>query len=103
MRLVVVSLLAGCLVGCSSVPNCGTWEDSMDCQIRNDRARIAEKIRVEAPERMRQAEARAKQEAVLLKEREAQERANPELRDIRIKRLQGYVVCEKYTTYTACK
>jgi hypothetical protein len=103
MKLIGTLLLAGSMVGCSSVPNCGTWEDNTNCRVRNERARFAEQFRIEEPERMRQAEARAKQEAVLLKEREAQERANPELRDIRIKRLQGYVVCEKYTTYTACK
>ena len=99
MRLVVASLLVGCLVGCSSVPNCGTWEDSMHCRIRNDNAQRMARIEAEMPELMRQAEANIKARQ---REREAMEYAerwhNDQLRK------QGYVVCEQRSAKVlACK
>ena len=92
MRLVVASLLVGCLVGCSTV-------DPYQTKAYQERARIMKEIEADMPEAMRRAEAREKARQAELKAIEyAEQWHNDQLRK------QGYVVCEQRSAKVlACK
>ena len=101
MRLVVALMLASGLVGCGSI-------DPYQRMAEQENARMA-RIEAEMPERKRQAEAIIKAQKKEIEEmvaRYAAAEAAAEARrtaEIRLKRAQGYVVCENFDRYKACK